>query len=60
MNVQTKEIDNFAAWESGNDATNYDRALPERFSEERDDTLMKSLIQNYAVEVKSSDGKPSG
>jgi hypothetical protein len=46
MNVQTKEIDNYAAWQSGHDSSNgeYDRTVPERFSEERDDTLMKSLI----------------
>jgi len=28
LNVQTNEIDNFAAWESGNDGTTYDRAVP--------------------------------
>jgi hypothetical protein len=62
LNVQTKEIDNFSAWESGHDSVDggYDRAVPDRFSEERDDTLMKSLIQNYALEVKNADGKPSG
>ena len=34
----------------------YKRDIPDRFSEERDDRLMNSLIKNYAVEIKL-DGK---
>ena len=34
--------------------------MPERFSEERDDRLMNSLIQNYAIEMKDKDGNPTG
>jgi len=33
--------------------------MPERFAEERDDSLMRSLIDNYALELKT-DGAPSG
>ena len=58
--VQTEDIDNFAAWENGRVDGAYTRDVPDRFSEERDDTLMRSLIQNYAIEMKDKDGKPNG
>ena len=65
MNVQLKDlpgkfehfIPNFdgAETEGG-----YNRTVPERFMEERDDRLMNSLIKNYALEMKDDKGKPSG
>ena len=30
----------------------YNRVVPDRFTEERDDTLMRSVIENYAREIK--------
>lgn len=38
----------------------YERVVPERFTGPGDDTLMRSLIEKYAVELKDKDGKPSG
>jgi len=38
----------------------YERSIPSRFTEERDDTLMRSLIKNYALEMKDENGAPSG
>jgi hypothetical protein len=61
QDVQIGQIDNFAAWESEHgSADGYERKLPERFSEERDDTFMRSLIENYAIEFKDDKGKPTG
>jgi len=61
QDVQIGQIDNFAAWESEHgSAGGYERKLPERFSEERDDTFMRSLIENYAIEFKDDKGKPTG
>lgn len=37
----------------------YNRVVPERFTLERDDRLMNSLISNYAVELRK-DGKNTG
>ena len=37
----------------------YDRVIPKRFTEERDDRLMNSLVGKYAREVKV-DGKLTG
>jgi hypothetical protein len=37
----------------------YVRKIPERFSQERDDRLMNSLISNYALEMRK-DGVASG
>jgi hypothetical protein len=37
----------------------YSRVVPERFSLERDDRLMNSLISNYAVELRK-DGTNTG
>jgi hypothetical protein len=37
----------------------YERVIPERFSEEKDDQLMNSLIGKYAIEGEK-DGKPTG
>ena len=38
---------------------NYERKIPDQFSQERDDRLMHSLITNYAREIKR-DGKLTG
>jgi len=37
----------------------YDRAVPDKYSEESDDRLMNSLIGSYAVEG-NTDGTPNG
>ena len=39
--------------------TGYTRNMPARFSEERDDRLMNSMVGSYAREV-FNDGKPTG
>ena len=45
---------------SGSPAGNgYERAIPARFAEERDDRLMHSLLKNYAREIKVN-GKLTG
>jgi len=45
---------------SGADAGGgYEKKIPERFSEERDDRLMNSILNNYSHEVKI-DGKLTG
>merc|ERR1712159_391472 len=36
------------------------RSVPSQFSEGKDDLLVKSLIQNYAVEAIDADGAPNG
>ena len=38
----------------------YERTVPGRFTDERDDRLMHSLISTYALEMKTDDGKASG
>lgn len=38
----------------------YERETPERFSGEKDDQLMKSLINKYAIEGRGEDGKKNG
>jgi hypothetical protein len=39
----------------------YSRVTPENFSADKDDLLMRSVIQNYAVEGKLADGSgPNG
>ena len=44
----------------GSDALGaYTRTTPARFTQERDDRLMNSLINNYAREIKM-DGKQTG
>lgn len=59
-NTQMDQIDAFTPFNNGQDAIDgYDRATPERFSGERDDSLMRSLIENYSLELKS-DGAPTG
>jgi hypothetical protein len=59
--VQLGGIDAFTPVYSDTEAQGgYSRVVPSRFSEERDDTLMKSLIQNYAIEMKNKAGKPTG
>ena len=60
VDLQTGDIDVFQAWENGAHDNGYTREIPERFSEERDDTLMRSLIQNYAIEIKDDKAKPTG
>ena len=58
-NVQLSDIEAFTPGNS--DAQGgYERVTPDRFTEERDDTLMRSMIENYAIEFKDKDGKPSG
>ena len=48
------------AYMVGSDALgSYDRTMPKRFTQERDDRLMNSLVKNYAREI-SIDGKPTG
>ncbi len=34
--------------------------MPDRFSDSKDDLLMRSLIRTYAIEGRASDGKPTG
>ena len=48
----------YQPWESG--SGNYTRTVPERFMGAGDDTLMRSIIEKYAVETKDKDGKPTG
>jgi hypothetical protein len=57
--LQTEDFEHFPATFDGMDGS-YDRQIPARFSEMRDDRLMASLIKNYALEQKTADGKPSG
>lgn len=38
----------------------YKREMPNQYTEERDDRLMNSLIENYALEMKDDKGNPSG
>ena len=39
---------------------NYDRVIPGRFQTESDDQFMRSMLNNYAVEVADKDGVPTG
>ena len=34
--------------------------MPERFSDSKDDLLMRSLIRTYAIEGRAANGKPTG
>jgi len=38
----------------------YRRVVPVRFSADSDDLFMRSMIQNYAAELKDDDGVPTG
>jgi len=38
----------------------YKREVPDRFLEQRDDRLMHSLIDQYSLEMKDDNGRPSG
>ena len=60
-NVQTSDdYSEVPAYMSGSDALgNHDRNMPKRFTQERDDRLMNSLIKNYAREI-VVDGKQTG
>ena len=40
-------------------AGGYKREIPQRFTEERDDRLMNSILENYAIEIKEN-GNPTG
>ena len=55
------EIDHFVAGFDGAGAQGgYERKVPERFTKFADDQLMESLIQKYAIEMKTAEGGPSG
>lgn len=44
-----------------NDSTFYERVVPEIFnSTDKDDLLMRSVIENYAIEGRGDDDKPTG
>ena len=59
--VQTNGIDAFTpSYDDAEAHGGYDRQTPERFQGERDDSLMRSLINTYAIELKNKDGGPSG
>jgi len=38
----------------------YVREVPKIFAEDKDDLLMRSLIENYALEGRGEDLKPTG
>lgn len=38
----------------------YTRVIPEQFDDESPNKFMKGILENYALEQKTSDGKPSG
>ena len=48
----------FQPWQSGMDG--YTRVVPDRFMGAGDDTLMRSIIEKYAIETREKDGKPTG
>ena len=59
--VQLNDFDHFVPNFDGADANKgYYRETPEEFTEERDDRLMNSLINTYALEMKDDQGRPSG
>lgn len=61
MLVQLNKIDAFTpSYDDAEAHGGYNRETPSRFAGERDDSLMRSLINNYAVELKDKDGKPTG
>jgi len=61
LNVQLGDIDAFTPSYNDSEAHGgYNRQTPDRFSGERDDSLMRSLIQDYAIELKDGSGAPSG
>ena len=41
-------------------AGGYERVVPMRFASDEDDIFMRSMIENYALEQKTKDCKPSG
>jgi len=59
--IQTNGIDAFTpSYDDAEAHGGYDRQTPERFQGERDDSLMRSLINTYAIELKNKDGTASG
>ena len=53
--------DDFPHWMHGfGGYKTYKRDLPNRFTEETDDQLMKSMYENYATEGKAGNGQPNG
>jgi len=38
----------------------YERVTPARFSDDKDDIFMRSMIEQYSLEQKNKDGTPSG
>ena len=60
-NKKTGEVESFKPHEDGMlGKGGYNREVPERFTGSGDDTLMRSVVEKYAVELKDKDGKPSG
>ena len=59
--AQLGEIDHFVSGFEGAGAQDgYKRQMPAEFSKMNDDRLMNSLIATYAIEMKTTDGGPSG
>ena len=48
----------YQPWQSG--SGDYTRVIPERFLGAGDDTLMRSILEKYAIETRGKDGKPTG
>ena len=55
------EVKDFPHWMNGFGGYKvYKRDIPARFTEDTDDTLMKSMYENYATEGKDATGQPNG
>ena len=48
----------FYPWDNG--VGGYERKVPPQFESDAGDKLMHSIIINYAIETRDTDGKPSG
>jgi len=65
LNDDDEEVDHsketFKAGEHGTlGASEYERVTPARFSDDKDDIFMRSVIEQYAQECKNKDGSPNG
>jgi len=60
LQTDAEKFENFMPNFDGAIGDGYKRAMPDRFTEERDDRLMNSMIQSYALEMKDDSGNPSG